>query len=113
MLMDSIRAMRFNVATKRAYQMKTLLLAILLLASPAWAQTKLTPKSTAAHADNCAPIGRTANGELVYSMKCDNIPAPPAPQQAEVKQAPPPAPEPETERTGFFGMSFDRRPKDQ
>ena len=63
--------------------------ALLLLASPAlvqnvWAQTKLTPKSTAAHVDNCAPIGRTANGELVYSMKCDNIPAPPPPQQAEV-----------------------------
>jgi hypothetical protein len=77
-----------------------------------WAQTKLTPKSAAARVDNCAPIGRTANGELVYSMKCDNIPAPPPPQQAEVKQAPPPA-EPETERSGLFGMSFDRRPKDQ
>jgi hypothetical protein len=119
MLMDSIRSMRFNVATKRADQMKTLLLAILLLASPAWtqsvwAQTKLTPKGSAAHVDNCAPIGRTANGELVYSMKCDNIPAPPPPQQAEVKQAAPPPPaEPETERTGLFGMSFDRRPKDQ
>jgi hypothetical protein len=119
MLMDSICAMRFNVVTKRAYPMKTLLLAILLLASPAlvqnvWAQTKLTPKSTGARVvDNCAPIGRTANGELVYSMKCDNIPAPPPPQQAEVKQAAPPPPEPETERTGLFGMSFDRRPKDQ
>jgi hypothetical protein len=119
MLMDSIRAMRFNVATKRADPMKTLLLAILLLASPTcaqdvWAQTKLTPKSAAAHVDNCAPIGRTANGELVYSMKCDNLPPPPPPQQAEVKQAaPPPQAEPETERTGLFGMSFDRRPKDQ
>ena len=94
--------------------MKTLLLAILLLASPAWAQTKLTPKSTGARVvDNCAPIGRTANGELVYSMKCDNLPTPPPPQQAEVKQAPTPPAEPETERTGLFGMSFDRRPKDQ
>ena len=99
--------------------MKKLLLVILLVASPAWsqsawAQTKLVPKGTAAHVDNCAPIGRTANGELVYSMKCDNIPAPPPPQQAEVKQAAPPPPaEPETERSGFFGMSFDRRPKDQ
>jgi hypothetical protein len=102
--------------------MKRLLLVILLMALSAWAQnawvrnaqaqTKLTPKSTAARVDNCAPIGRTANGELVYSMKCDNIPAPPPPQQTEVKQAPPPA-EPETERTGLFGMSFDRRPKDQ
>jgi hypothetical protein len=98
--------------------MNKLLLVILLMATPALAQdaqaqTKLTPKSTAARVDNCAPIGRTANGELVYSMKCDNIPAPPPPQQSEVKQAAPPPPEPETERTGFFGMSFDRRPKDQ
>jgi hypothetical protein len=97
--------------------MKKLLLVILLMALSAWAQngqaqTKLTPKIGAARVDNCAPIGRTANGELVYSMKCDNIPAPPPPQQAEVKQAPPAA-EPETERSGLFGMSFDRRPKDQ
>ena len=35
-------------------------------------------------ADVCAPIGKTAKGELVYSMKCDNMPAPPAPPpQAE------------------------------
>lgn len=101
--------------------MKKLLLLILMVlaviqaawAQNAQAQTKLTPKSAATRADNCAPIGRTANGELVYSMKCDNIPPPPPPQQAEVKQAAPPPPEPETERTGLFGMSFDRRPKDQ
>jgi hypothetical protein len=93
--------------------MKKLLLVILLMTSPAQAQTKLTPKAGAARVDNCAPIGRTANGELVYSMKCDNLPAPPPPQQAEVKPAPPSPPaEPETERTGFFGMSFDRRPKE-
>jgi hypothetical protein len=97
--------------------MKRLLLVVLLASSSGWnqsacAQTKLTPKAATAGVDNCAPIGRTANGELVYSMKCDNIPAPPPPQQAEVKQAPPPA-EPETERSGFFGMSFDRRSKDQ
>lgn len=101
--------------------MKKLPLALLLLTSsamavPALAQTRLTPKETskaaaAARADNCAPIGRTANGELVYSMKCDNIPAPPpaaaAPPQAELKQAPPP--EQETQRSGLFGLSFDRR----
>ena len=57
--------------------MKKLVLVILLIASPAWAQTKLTPKNTTARVDNCAPIGRTANGKLVYSMKCDNMPAPP------------------------------------
>jgi hypothetical protein len=97
--------------------MKRQLLALLLLTSsgtvaPALAQTKLTPKATpAVHVDNCAPIGRTANGELVYSMKCDNIPAPPpaaaAPPQAEAKPAPPP--EQETERSGIFGWSYDRR----
>ena len=97
--------------------MKTLLLAILLLASPAlvqdvWAQTKLTPKGTAAHVDNCAPIGRTANGELVYSMKCETLPAPsPPPPQAEVKETPPP--EPEVRRSGLFGWSYDRRQPDQ
>src|ERR1700743_1421988 len=85
--------------------MKKLVLAILLISSPAWAQTKLTPKNTAARVDNCAPIGRTADGQLVYSMKCDNLPAPPPPPpQAEV--APPP--EPEVQRSGLFGMSLSR-----
>ena len=93
--------------------MTKLLLALLLIASPAWAQTKLTPNSTGARADNCAPIGRTAKGELVYSMKCDNLPAPPAPApQAEVREAAPP-PEPEVRRTGLFGWSYDRRKPDE
>src|ERR1700686_468808 len=96
--------------------MKRLLLALLLIASPAWAQTKLTPKDTpkdttkgaTARADNCAPIGRTANGELVYSMKCENLPAPPPPPpQAEI--SPPPAPEPEVQQSGFFGLSYERK----
>jgi hypothetical protein len=90
--------------------MKKFLLVLLLIASPAWAQTKLTPKGTTARVvDNCAPIGRTAKGELVYSMKCDNLPAPPPPPQAEA--APPPAtpPEPEVQRSGIFGWSYDRR----
>jgi len=93
--------------------MKKLLLIFLLVSSPAWAQTQLVPtpkssKSTAARVDPCTPIGKTAKGELVYSLKCDNLPAPPPPPpQAEVKE-PPPA-EPETQRTGLFGLSFDRR----
>ena len=96
--------------------MKKLLLTLLLIASPAWAQTKLTPKSTTARADNCVPIGRTAKGELVYSMKCDNVPAPPAPPpQAEVREAPAPAPtpEPEVQRSGIFGWSYERKRPDQ
>jgi hypothetical protein len=81
---------------------------------PAGAQTRLTPKETpksaTSRADNCAPIGRTAGGELVYSVKCENLPAPPAPSpQAEVKDAAPP--EPEVQRSGLFGMSYEvKRP---
>ena len=84
--------------------MKTLLLCMMLVAAstPAFSQTR--PKAT--RADPCAPIGQTANRELVYPMSCNNLPAPPPPPQAEVQQAP--AAEPETPRTGLFGMSFDR-----
>ena len=99
--------------------MKTTLLFLLLFAAPAWGQgqpmpiAKPPPKS-AVRTDNCAPIGRTANGELVYSMKCDNIPAPVPPPQARMEEtAPPPAapPPPRDEgRTGLFGWSYDRRP---
>ena len=82
--------------------MKKLVLTVLLIASPAWAQTKLTPKNATARVDDCAPIARLADGQLVYSMKCDNLPAPPPPPpQAEV--APP---EPETQRGGLLGMSY-------
>jgi hypothetical protein len=83
--------------------MKKLVFAILLIASPAWAQTKLVPKSATARADPCAPIGRTADGKLIYSMKCENLPAPPPPPpQAEVE----PPPEPAVQRSGLFGMSW-------
>ncbi|MEH2545360.1 hypothetical protein V1283_002005 [Bradyrhizobium sp. AZCC 2262] len=88
--------------------MKKLLLALLLTACPAWAQTKLTPsKGVTARADNCAPIGRTADGKLVYSMKCENLPVPPPPQAEAVREAPPP--EPEVQRSGILGWSYDRR----
>ena len=89
----------------RERPMKKLVFAILLISSTAWAQTKLPPKSVTARADPCAPIGRTADGKLVYSMKCDNLPAPPSPQ-AEIS-APPP--EPEVQRSGIFGWSYERK----
>ena len=92
--------------------MSKYLLVLLLIASPAVAQVKPGPKTSAARSDPCAPIGRTADGKLVYSMKCENLPAPPlAPAQAELKEAPAPAaaPEPETQRSGIFGWSYDRR----
>jgi len=77
------------------------------MASPAWGQTKLTPKSATARADPCAPIGRTADGKLVYSMKCENLPVPPPPQAEAVREAP--SPEPEVQRSGILGWSYDRR----
>ncbi|TAI63320.1 hypothetical protein [Bradyrhizobium sp. Leo170] len=91
-----------------------LLLVALPACSPALAQTQLVPKDAksatkgaVARADDCAPIGRTAKGELVYSLKCENLPAPPPPPpQAEAKPTPP---EPETQRSGLFGWSYDRR----
>ena len=91
--------------------MKSILFAVLLIASPTWAQTKLLPKSVTARADPCAPIGRTADGKLVYSMKCENLPAPLPPPQAEVKEVAPP--EPEVHRSGIFGLSFERKRPDQ
>ncbi|GLH81449.1 hypothetical protein SSBR45G_63580 [Bradyrhizobium sp. SSBR45G] len=84
------------------------------LAQAALAQT--APKGGAKRADACAPIGRTEDGKLVYSMKCESIPkpvAPAAPQAAAqpAQAAPAAEPEPETERSGLFGWSYDRRSK--
>ena len=108
-VIDFAFPIRFNI------RMKKLIPAILLAATPlllqgALAQTRLTPKTAASHPDNCAPIGRTANGALVYSMKCDTIPAPPQ-TRIEETAPPPPAPPPqqETTRSGIFGWSYDRR----
>lgn len=89
-----------------------LLIIAALLSVSASAQTKLTPGNAASRADICAPIGRTANGELVYSMKCDSIPVP----QTRIEEtAPPPAspPQQETQRSGIFGWSYDHRQTDQ
>jgi hypothetical protein len=95
--------------------MKKLVSVILLVSSPALAQTKLTPKNTTARLDNCAPIGRTADGKLVYSMKCENLPAAPAPPpQADLAPpAPTAAPEPDIQRSGIFGWSYERKRPDQ
>ena len=87
--------------------MKELVFAILLVSSPAWAQAKLPPKGAIARVDNCAPIGRTQDGKLVYSMKCENLPAPPPPPQAETRDTPPP--EPEVQGSGIFGWSYERK----
>jgi hypothetical protein len=91
--------------------MKKLFLGMILVAAatPAWSQTKLAPapKAVAGRIDPCAPIGQTASRELIYSMKCDHLPAPPPlPPQAEVQAAPAPPTEPEVQRSGLFGMSI-------
>jgi hypothetical protein len=109
---DFCQTIRFNrgrtVQVSREKPMKKLVFAILLIASPAWAQTKLLPKGATARVDNCAPIGRTEDGKLVYSMKCENLPAPPPPPpQAETRDVP--APEPEVQRSGIFGWSYERK----
>jgi hypothetical protein len=112
--MDLPRPIRFNGGHLRIFgertPMKKLVFAILLIASPAWAQTaqpKPAPRAVTARADVCAPIGRTADGKLVYSLKCDNLPVPVAPAPPpQAEYAPPP--EPEVQRSGLFGMSFSR-----
>jgi hypothetical protein len=74
---------------------------------------------TRAATDPCKPIGRTEDGKLVYSMKCENLPTPPKPPVAAATSAvPPPAAAEEEDPGGRFGMhapSFlkptnDRRP---
>jgi hypothetical protein len=108
LLADPLQWGRPMTPALREKMMKKLLLAILLISSPAWAQTKPLPKGAAARVDNCAPIGRTEDGKLVYSMKCENLPAPPPPPpQAETREAP--APEPEVQRSGIFGWSYERK----
>ena len=77
-----------------------ILMGVVLLATPALAQNKPSP----ARADPCAPIGRLADGKLVYSMKCDNLPAPPPPPRAE--NVPPPAPVEEEDKGGLFRNPF-------
>jgi len=121
---DLPRAIRLNGEdfNFQAMPMRKLFLIVLLAVSSLAAQAnaqvnaqantqvKLTPKSTTARNDPCAPIGRTEDGKLVYSMKCENLPTPPPPPQAEAKEAPPsPEPESEVRRSGIFGWSYDRR----
>ena len=81
-----------------------ILIAGLLIASPAMAQSK----PQAGRADPCAPIGRTANGQLVYSMKCENLPVPLAPVRVETTApvAPAAAPAEEEDKGGLFRNPF-------
>src|ERR1700676_3887048 len=115
-MIDFLKPVRRRARLPRK-PMKKLVFTILLIAypviiSPVLAQTTLVPKTAAARADNCAPIGRTEDVKLVYSMKCETLPTPPPPPpQAEVTPAPPP--EPEVQRSGIFGWSYERKRPDQ
>ena len=51
--------------------MTRLAMAILLLASPAFAQGTATPDALR----DCPPIGQTARGEMVYSLDCKALKA--------------------------------------
>jgi len=97
--------------------MNKLVFAILLIllpgSWPALAQTKILPKGVTSRVDNCAPIGRTEDGKLVYSMKCEHIPTPPAPPPPQAEAAPAPEPEPEVRRSGIFGLSYERKRPDE
>ena len=51
--------------------MNRLAIAMLLLASPAFAQTNVAPDALR----DCPPIGQTAKGEMVYSLDCKALKA--------------------------------------
>jgi hypothetical protein len=74
----------------------------LVLSTPALAQAR-KPRPAA---DPCAPIGQLADRTPVYSLRCDNLPAPPPGQAAA------PA-EPLVQRNGLFGLSYTRRPAEE
>ena len=58
--------------------MRKIALALMLISSPAFAQTpNLAPAPPVDRVGNpvkCLPIGKTSKGDLVYSMDCRDIP---------------------------------------
>ena len=94
--------------------MKILAIVVVLLTSPALAQSK----PTGHRADPCAPIGQTADGKLVYSMLCKNLPAPPPVPTADAAEAVAATPPPEEDKGGLFKFplpglikpTYDQRP---
>ena len=73
--------------------MKKAAFALVLLSSPAIAQTpNLAPAPPVDRIGNpvvCLPIGKTSKGDLVYSLDCRDIPV-----STGVNTVPPPVPEP-------------------
>ena len=92
--------------------MKKLIFASLVISSPAWCAAK-KPLDLNTRNDNCAPIGRTEDGKLVYSMKCENLPSPPPREETSAAPAERLQQRPEestTVRSGLFGLSYERKP---
>lgn len=92
----------------------TIVLVVVSGVPAVWAQTK-PPVAVDRRSEACKPIGRTEDGKLVYSMKCDAIPAA-APKAAMTVPAPEaPAPVVEEDKGGLFGRapSFIRPTTDQ
>ena len=92
---------------KKMRTSKSISLIAVLLALPAVAFAADKPakrqKGSAAVSDVCTPIGKTADGKLIYSLDCESIPsvnAPSAPPAAQIEDR--------TERSGLFGFSLDR-----
>ncbi|REF89142.1 hypothetical protein DES32_0357 [Methylovirgula ligni] len=71
---------------------KALLIVLLLCQTSTFAQ---------ARAGECTPIGQTADGKLIYSLKCKKLPG-----QASVAVPPSQTEAPSTQRQGLFGLSF-------
>ena len=86
------------------------LLILLALVAPQAASAQARPQKGPAR-DVCAPIGKTADGQLVYGMACNAMPAPQP--RAAIEPVAPVAAEPEIERSGIFGLSYTRKPPSQ
>ena len=73
--------------------MKKMVLALVLMTSPAFAQipnlAPAPPVDRVGDPVKCLPIGKTAKGELVYSLDCRDIPASTSGGESQVAPAPP------------------------
>ena len=73
--------------------MKKVVLALMLMTSPAVAQipnlAPAPPVDRVGDPVKCLPIGKTAKGDLVYSLDCRDIPASTSGGESQVAPTPP------------------------
>ena len=73
--------------------MKKVILALVLMTSPAFAQipnfAPAPPVDRIGSPVKCLPIGKTAKGELVYSLDCRDIPGSTSGDEPQVAPTPP------------------------